>query len=156
MCVPSDIFLTMTRPSVWMNHLSETCYDRGAFFGLNISRLGKITIRPNRHFPRFLRPDCSKERKKSIAGRKGLHATFCALPRAWAAPTWVVILRIMSTDWFVRFESLLYDQVIPGRIMICPNRDDLEEPLRGKGFGKRSCMCVLNGYNHITTVMGLT
>ena len=63
-------------------------------------------IRPNRHFPRFLRPDISKERKKLIAGRKGLHATFCALPRAWAAPTWVATLNIKCRDSFVRFESL--------------------------------------------------
>ena len=57
-----------------------------------------IMARPNRHFPRFLGPDCSKERKKSIAGRKGLHATLCALPRAWAAPAWVAILKIKSRD----------------------------------------------------------
>ena len=57
-----------------------------------------VMICPNSHFPRFLRSDCSKERKKSIAGRKGLHATFCALPRAWAALTWVTILKIMSRD----------------------------------------------------------
>ena len=25
-----------------------------------LSQLGQIMIRPNRHFPRFLRPDCSK------------------------------------------------------------------------------------------------
>ena len=63
-----------------------------------ISRLGQFMIRPNRHFPRFLGTDCSKDRKKSIAGRKGLHATFCALLRAWAAPTWVAILKIRSRD----------------------------------------------------------
>ena len=45
-------------------------------------RLGQIMIRHNRYFPRFLRPDCSKEIKKSITCRKGLHATFYALPRA--------------------------------------------------------------------------
>ena len=63
-----------------------------------LSRLGQIMIRPNRHLPRFLGPDCSKERKKPIAGRKGLHATFCAFPRAWAAPTWVEIITTKFRD----------------------------------------------------------
>ena len=73
------------------------CPNRGSFPPL-VSRLGQIMIRPNHHFPRFLRPDCSKERKKSIFGRKGLQLTFCALPRAWAAPTWVAIIKIKHRD----------------------------------------------------------
>ena len=70
--------------STTANNMEPAPFDAGII----LSRLGQIVIRPNRHSPRFLRPDLlERERKVDRWSKKVSTQPFAPFHVAWAAPT---------------------------------------------------------------------